>query len=193
MKKLYVALLAIILICFTGCEDKKYDANSTIKEGSTQVLTDKNIKRMTGTFTLKNAKNNTHSVEILEKELFFSDVEQPLLLIYLFPSDCSSCVTNLMSFIELQKQYKKQLFIASIEFNNKKSTFELSSKDKVNFHVSSLAADAPFVQTLQNSLHIDVNLSKPLTVIYKNGHLYSYFEGLVPIEMIKHDIQQAKE
>ena len=196
MKKRYLLFLPIILLCFTGCEDKKPDENSMLVDENIKLFTDKNqkirnIKRKAGTFTLNDAENSIHPVKILEKKLAFSRVKQPLLLIHLFPSDCSPCLIHLASFSKLQKKYKKQLFIAGIILDEKKTNPSSLPKYKANLYISSLESNDTFVQTLQNSIHTNANLSEPLTVIYKDGYLYSYFEGLIPIEMIEYDIQQA--
>lgn len=167
-------------------------------ENNTNIFTDKDknirdVKRMAGTFTLESTQNVIHPVKILEKKLSFSRLKQPLVLLYLFPSDCSSCLIHMMSFSKVQKKYKQQLFVAGVALNGNKTKSVSLGKYKANFFVSSLESNDTFVQTLQNSLHINADLSKPLSVLYKDGQLYSYFEGLIPIEMIEYDIQQALE
>jgi hypothetical protein len=67
------------------------------------------------------------------------------------------------------------------------------AKQEVNYFTSYTKENDLFAYLLVQELHLDENFSIPLTVIYVDGAYFTHYEGIVPVEMIEYDIQQAKK
>ena len=204
------ALLIFIVFTLNNCEDKKHEAPAIPIENTTEIFTskDKNIQAskqkitkeqkvekvkkaeevnisilstkkevtpqeetISNDFTIKD-KQHIYRVNLLNRKLTFSNIQKPIIIINLFKSDCTACLSQINAFKKLEKKYNKELFILNL-FDN------TQDKEIINF-----------TRAVQHSLNMTTDIS-PLSVIYKNGDYYNHFEGLAPIEMINHDIQQA--
>ena len=193
----------LILFALNSCEDKKHETTIIPIENTTEIFTNKD-KKIPGNkqkvvkekkieevnmsilsqknitthgeitsndFTLKN-KQHTYHITLLNHKLTFRGTQKPIVFINLFKADCSACLSQISAFKKLERKYKKELFVLNL-------SDDMQNKELIRF-----------AHALQNSLEITINTS-PLSVIYKNGNYYNHFEGLAPIEMISHDIQQA--
>jgi thiol-disulfide isomerase/thioredoxin len=202
----FLASTLLILIVFTlnSCEDKKHEAPIIPIENTTEIFTskDKDIQSskqkekkvekveevnisilstkkevtsqdesVSNDFRLKD-KQHTYQVSLLNQRLTFLDIQKSIVIINFFKSDCTACLSQINAFKKLEKKYNKELFILNL-FDN------AQDKEIINF-----------TRAVQHSLDVTTDIS-PLSVIYKNGDYYNHFEGLAPIEMINHDIQQA--
>ena len=181
------ALLIFIVFTLNSCEDKKHEAPTIPVENTTETFTtkDENIQAskqkvedvtpqeetISNDFILKD-KQHIYQVNLLNQKLTFLDIQKPIVIINLFKSDCTACLSQINAFKKLEKKYNKELFILNL-FDN------TQDKEIINF-----------TRAVQHSLNMTTDIS-PLSVIYKNGDYYNHFEGLAPIEMINHDIQQA--
>jgi len=186
-----------MLVVFTlnSCEDKKHETPIIPIENTTEISINKdkkmqmhreetgkqkqkkesntplNEKNISGNFTLKD-KQHTYKVTLLNQKLTFQNIKKPIVIINLFKIDCSSCLAQVKSFKKSEKKYKEDLFVLNLFDNNQ-------DKEIINF-----------IHAIQSNFDITTK-TLPLTLIYKNGNYYSHFEGLAPIEMINHEIQQA--
>ena len=142
MHKISVLLLSILLIVFTGCEDKKQDNNGMLVENTTQVLKQNNIdtrddsvfkvqkkqpvqkqstitkmapiENVEGTFTLSNLSNEKYIVTLDNQKMTLLNKEEPIVIIHIFTTWCKPCIAEISYLNDLQSKYSKDLFIASI-------------------------------------------------------------------------------
>lgn len=163
MKKTTVLLFLTILVCFTGCEDKKPSETFIDKDNNTH-------QTVAQTFTVTN-KKQTQKITLLNQTLTFHNIQTPVVMITLFEHTCTPCISQIKSFKTLEQKYQNKLSIISLF---KKS----DAKDNIKF-----------AHAIYHSL--DIHTSLPLSIIYKHGKYYSHFEGVTPVEMITYDIQQA--
>ena len=220
---LYTLLSCFTLFSFTGCEDKKVQDPLIHVENTTEVLTqeDKNQSKEkqedvktagtkkdpstdeasasaslipTDTIILKDIQQNTHTLGIKEQKIIFQDIDRSIVILNFFSTWCVPCRGEIPYLSDLQKKYKKDLFIAGILVNDVLYDHTLKSfisKHHANYFISnSKQNDALFAKVIED-LHLPENLSTPLTVIYKDGDYYTHYEGAVPVEMIDHDIEQV--
>jgi len=196
-------LLILIVFTLNSCEKDKHETPTILIENTTEVfiskdksiqtnkqkvieeetVEEKNItmlsqenatthtKNISNDFTLKD-EQHTYQVTLLNRSLTFSGTQKPIIIINLFKSNCAACLSQINVFKKLEKKYSKELFVLNL-FDN------AQDKEIINF-----------AYAIQNNLDITLG-TKPLSVIYTNGVYYNHFEGLAPIEMINHDIQQA--
>jgi hypothetical protein len=67
------------------------------------------------------------------------------------------------------------------------------AKNQINYYLSSYTQNNDFASLVAKTLHLPQNFDIPLSVMYVEGKYFTHYEGIVPIEMIEYDIQQAKK
>ena len=172
VKKTNVLLFLIILVYFTGCEDKKSTETFTSNDTKIQIVQEDIPNTNARTFIVKN-KQKTEKITLLNEILTFHTIQAPIVMINLFKPTCTTCISQIKSFDTLEKEYQKKLSIVTLF--------------KKNDHKNNIY----FAHALYRSLGLDIDTSLPLSIIYKKGKYYSHFIGSTPIEMITYDIQQA--
>ena len=202
MKKITALLFITVLLCFTGCEDKKSDVpektTKSIKKKTTQedtnispLKTDPEAKK----FTLNDIDNKNYTFYFHKKDIFIENVPQKFVLLNFFATWCPPCEGQIPYISDLEKKYKNKLFVAGILVNdNNKEYHELeafSAKHTIDYFISNSKENDIFAIELLKSQDIAENFQLPLTILYKNGKYYAHYEGAVPIEMIEHDLKNA--
>ncbi len=217
VNKINPLLLIIILICFalfsffSGCEDKKDKDSLIAVEHTTELLMQKDkdqqkrpetqkkpisahIPVPTDIFTLSDIQQNKYTLAIGNQKMAFDTIAQPIVILNFFSTWCSPCRAEIPYLSDLQKKYKKKVFIAGIVINDTQSIDTLKqfmNKYHADYFISNGQQNDLFASKMVKELQLSDNFSIPLTVIYKNGNYYTHYEGVVPVEMIDHDIQEA--
>ncbi len=200
-------LLFVLLLWLTACEEKASNNNTVPVENTTEVFTQKDKQKQsvqnttiqsqsTGTFTLNSTQNISLKLMLSKKALSIDSKDVPLVLLNICSKTSSACITQISSLSQLQKKYKKHLFIVSVwdKYTKKSDINTYQQYKKANYFIShdtNSTDNDNFISTLFASLQIDQHTKLPLNVIYKKGKYYSHFEGPAPIEMLYHNIQQA--
>ena len=156
------------------------------KFSPTQTLTD--------TFTLSGIQQNTYTISIVDQKITLQDIDQSIVILNFFSTWSAPSRGEIPYLSDLQKKYKKDLFIAGILVNDvlyDNTLKEFISKHHANYFISNSKQNDAFFSKVIKELHLLENVSLPLTVIYKNGDYYTHYEGAVPVEMIDHDIRQV--
>ena len=205
MKKIIVLLFITVLLCLTGCEDKKCDSS---EENTTGIIneicvivdtdrftlkTDKEAKK----FTLNDIDNKNYTFYFNKKNILIEDVSQKILLLNFFATWCPPCRGQIPYINDLKEKYKKDLFVAGILVNDDDKEYhelkDFSTKHNIDYFISNSKQNDTFAIELLKDIGIAENFRLPLTILYKNGKYYTHYEGAVPIEMIDHDIKKAME
>jgi thiol-disulfide isomerase/thioredoxin len=153
-------------------------------------------KKATHLFTLVNTKNQSHEVTLSDQKITLLQNEKPIIMLNLFATWCPPCIGQIAYFNDLQKKYQKELFVTGILTHDnidKPSLETFMAKQQINYFISHTTDNDAFASLLANELQLDENFSIPLTVIYVDGEYFTHYEGIVPVEMIEYDIQQAKK
>ena len=209
------------LFFITGCEDKKVQDVIIPVENTTEVLTVKKEEKKqdpleiqkeietqkeiireefsasptpTDTFTLSNIQQNTHTVSIIDQKMTLQDIDQSIVILNFFNTWSAPSRGEIPYLADLQKKYKKNLFVTGILVNDTIEETALKAftlKYHANYFISNHKQNDALFSTVIKALHLSKNVSLPLTVIYKDGDYYTHYEGAVPIEMIDHDIRQV--
>ena len=206
MKKIIVLLFITILICFTGCEDKKCDIpledNTTDTIDKTCDIVDTNKSTLKTNiyakkFKLNDIENKDHTFYFDKKNILIDGISQNFVLLNFFATWCPPCNGQIPYIADLEEKYKKDLFVTGILVNdNNKEYPELkgfSTEHHINYFISNSKENDIFAIELLKDLNIAENFQLPLTILYKNGKYYAHYEGAVPVEMIEHDIKKAME
>ncbi len=213
-------LLCFTLFFFTGCEDKKVQKTVIPAENTTEILTVKKEETQdtqgaeetiviqkeiihkefsegeapADAFTLSDIQQNTYTVSIVDQKMTFQTIDQSIVILNFFSTWSAPSCGEIPYLSDLQKKYKKDLFIAGILVNDvlqDNMLKEFISKHHANYFISNHKQNDALFSKVTKALHLPENVSLLLTVIYKNGDYYTHYEGAVPIEMIDHDIQQV--
>jgi len=194
VKKINILFLTAVLLCFTGCEDKKPDTTvkkTTIEDFNKTKETNESKKH---TFSLRDLNGSNYSVSIENKHIKISTVNQKLILLNFFATWCPPCKGEIPYLADLQKKYKDRLFIAGILVNDSPDDKTLKAFTEtygINYFISNAKDNDAFVKLAVQKLQLDENFPIPLTILFKNGNYYAHYEGAVPVEMLEHDIKEA--
>jgi len=171
----------------------------TVSQETTQRIQDKprtTTVHLTDTFTLSNLKKENFTVTITNKKLTFKESTKAITLVSFFATWCPPCLYQIPYFNDLQKKYSNNLLIASILIHDTIKQEELKSfiaKNQINYYLSYNNQNNDLASLVAKTLHLSKDFSIPLTVMYVEGKYFTHYEGIVPIEMIEYDIQQAKK
>ena len=204
MKKIIALLFITVLLCLTGCEDKKPDTpieenrtviiqqKTTIKDANRSTLkTSSDAKK----FKLNDMENKDHTFYFDKKNIFIENIPQKFLLINFFATWCPPCRGQIPYINDLKEKYKKDLFVAGFLVNDDDKEYHelkaFSAEHNINYFISNSKENDVFAMELLKDISIAENFQLPLTILYKNGKYYSHYEGAVPVEMIEHDLKNA--
>lgn len=194
MKKINILFLTAVLLCFTGCEDKKPDTavkKTTIENSNKTQETNRSKKYI---FSLSDFNESNYSVSIENKHIEINTVNQELILLNFFATWCPPCKGEIPYLADLQKKYEGRLFIAGILVNDSpddKTLKAFAETYGINYLISNAKDNDAFVKLAVQKLQLDENFPIPLTILFKNGNYYAHYEGAVPVEMLEHDIKEA--
>ncbi len=208
MKNIKLLLLSTLLLCFTGCEDKKNaETNTSIaskehnkslsqidNSADTQALKKQAELRKKHSFVLNDLNDDNRSISIENKHLIIDKVKEKLILVNFFATWCPPCKGEIPYLADLKKKYKTDLFIAGILVNDTpdaKSLKNFIDKYAINYYISISEQNDALAKFVSKRLELDENFPIPLTILFKNGDYYSHYEGAVPVEMLEYDIKKA--
>jgi thiol-disulfide isomerase/thioredoxin len=187
-------------------QDKRFKLEKTKEDMLDNIshnLTDETTKveipapeKNTATFTLVNTKEVNHTVTLSGQKFVFHTSQKPIVLVNLFATWCPPCIGEIPYLNDLQKKYQNELFVTGIlthDTIDQPSLETFMAKNQVNYFISNGTENDAFSNLLASTLHLPENFSIPLTVMYVEGEYFTHYEGIVPVEMIEYDIQQAKQ
>jgi len=202
VKHINILLLTAVVFFFTACEEKKSEEiNNTITERneSNAVVAEKISKAFTEeekyTFLLSDMQDQNHTFRIENKHITLSDIDQKLILVHFFATWCPPCQGEAPYLADLQNKYGKDLFILGLLVNDSPSKEELEvfrERYGVNYFISNTKENDAVSKLAIEKLQLPADHPLPLTILFKDGHYYSHYEGAVPVEMLEHDIKNAK-
>lgn len=182
----------VVIFLLLACDDNKTKPQTTNTR-------EENTPR--DTFILEDTAGKTYSLTLSNGKLLFHKSFQGIVLINLFSTWCNPCEGMSPYLSDLQKKYAKDVFIAGVpthDLADKKAINSFIQKENLEYFISYAKDNEAFVllliESLQNlNIIKDNNFSIPLTLMYVEGNYFTHYEGIVPIEMIDYDIQQAQK
>jgi len=192
--------LLLILFFISGCNENK----EKIKNASLapkEIIMDGRIElagikedNSRNKFHLIDVDENDLNITISRDKLYFSNVSKPIFLINFFASWSPPCRGEVTELGKLQKRYSKDLFVLGITVNDDLNGTQMRyfmKKYGINYFVSIAKDNKRFTDYMLKSLKLPDNFPIPLSIIYKDGKYYRYYEGAMPIEMIDYEVKQA--
>ena len=179
----FIKLLQVPTAELEGRIEEELDENPALEEGA-------------DTFILRNTKAFPYKVTISNEKVIFHENAKPIVLINLFATWCPPCVGQLAYLNDLQKKHEKELFIVGVITHDTIDEPQLKTfiaKNQLSYFVSNSPHNDAFASLLASTLKEPENFDIPLTAIYVNGQYFTHYEGVVPVEMIEYDLEQAKK
>jgi len=188
-----IFLLALIVLLFTSCNDEEAQSSVTLADvaKTTETNTSKNH-----TYLLSDFQNRDLNIRVEDKKLFVQEVKTSLVLINLFASWCIPCKGQLPYLKELQKIHKDDLSIIGLLVNDSTKREDIDTLLKryhINYSVSQTKANDKLLKYLTTILELPQNYTIPLSILYKDGKLFRYYEGAIPMEMLEIEIKNAQK
>lgn len=201
-------ILALILLMLSGCDEKnqghtplhtadtptQQPAHNWAKQAeanrSEPTKTDNGTRSDKG-YTLSNDRNDTRTISVVNGQVGISESNATVTLLYFFTPDSQACRAEAAYFPDLKKRFRETLEIIGIVLHPTKYETALSAfVEDVNasFFISDAATNMPFAEKVFERFSFDSAYPVPITILYRNGEFYRYYEGAVPVEMLEHDI-----
>jgi thiol-disulfide isomerase/thioredoxin len=188
---LLFSLILFTLILFTGCSKKNESGEQNMTtHGSNSAGREWSAR----TFLLSGTDHRECNLTMNDNNVNCHKRDQTLLLINLFASWCPPCRAEIPALNTLQRKYAKDLFIIGILVNDEQNNTQINAvmnKYGGDYFVSGTKEGQAFVNHLIKSLKLPENYPIPLSILYRNGKLYRYYEGAMPIEIMENEIDKA--
>jgi len=200
-------LLLFLVFFFGACETKtSQETQTSQKTKHTEALNPNPIQKniilehklnaLSDTFTLSSLSGEYYTVTVSNKKVTFKESHQGIILLSFFATWSLPCLPEIPYLNILQKQYSKDLFIAGILVHDKIKADDFKTfikKHSIDYYLSNSPQNNKFASLVSKTLKLPKAFSIPLTVMYVGGEYFTHYEGIVPIEMIRYDIEQAQE
>ena len=190
-------LFSMIVLLFNGCS-KKEEQDNNITTGK-KILKSKKVcidKNLTISFVLKDMSSRELNITTIDGRVLTPQIRQPLVLFNLFSSWCKPCMGQMPYLNELQKMYQNDLFVVGVLIpttEDKESVARGLKESLIEYFISYSNNNSLFINYLTRVLQLPQKFSIPLSILYKNGRLYRYYEGAVPMEILEIEIINAKK
>jgi len=183
--------LITLSLVFTACSsDKKAsteDANSIIDAPiKTAVAPNK--------FELTSITDKKYTIKKDKDGFYLKDNKNKIILLDIFATWCPPCRAEASHLTSLQKKYPNDLVVIGITIedgipNEKLENFKHQSD--AEYILVNSKTNATLVDAVISSLKMDKNFGIPLMVMYKDGQLIRYYQGITEEEFIESDIKIA--
>jgi len=153
-------------------------------------------KNVSDTFEILDMQKETYTATVSQEGLIFQNNRKPIVLVQLFATWCTPCVGEIAYLNDLQETNQEDLFVAGVLTRDTIDTSTLNAftqEHHINYKIMYSENNDALATHIVQQLDIQGTFPIPLIVIYLNGKYYTHYEGSVPVEMVKHDIKQAKK
>lgn len=201
MKNISLLLSFLLVFFLTACskkdEQREISISSIIEDiNHSEDLNQSSLQaeEAARSFILRDVDGRDLNITVDGGTMTFQNVEQPLLLLNFFATWCPPCRGELPDLTHLQKKHVKDLFVVGVLVNDEQNSTQLRrfmKKHDVNYFISHASDNDDLVAVVIRKLKLPENFPIPLSVLYKNGRLYRYYEGAMPIEMLENELKQA--
>jgi len=179
--KLTITVIAIFLF-FVGCADESSSTSQTIIPKT--VLP--KPKPQKTTFLLE-GEEGTLKATIKENKILLEPQEKPIDLLLFFTSWCPSCKAQIPELERLYHSFSNDLRVVLVGLDKD------ACKEKFDFFCSkSYKENEEFARRVYTKLHAGANMPIPLLLVLTRGNYFIHYVGAVPYEILKSDLQRAK-
>jgi len=145
-------------------------------------------------FIFKDLQGQTSTIKMKDDIYSFSNIQQPIIMITLFSTWCPPCRGQIPHLSNLQKKFKKYLFImgALVHDDIKDEAFQkfINAQKALFFISKNQKENLKFAHMITPKLGLTQEFPMPLMVMFFKGKYFTHYEGSMPEEMIESDIEQ---
>ena len=182
--------LSFFLLIFVSCNEKRIKEENNI---SNQKINHRNT--IDKTFDLTGIFNQHYKVSIQENKIKIN-TNKPITIINIFNPFSTLSYTHMKSLNQLQKEYHQNIFTLSLslEDTTKKRLLELTATYNLNYLIVNTTPESKNLAILlKKQISYTKNYILPLTIVYLKGKYFTYYEGIVPLEMMRYDLTEAEK
>jgi thioredoxin-like negative regulator of GroEL len=144
-------------------------------------------------FTLHDVDGRTTSLTLQKGHLEIGRVTQPKILLHFFTTQADVCRAMLPYLSDLQRKNAQSLFVLGVvvpDGPDAKRLRTFMEQNDATFFIAEGSDNNALMRTVAADLSLEENYPLPLTVLFDRGHYVTHYEGVVPIEMIRHDLDR---
>jgi len=195
MKSASLLVFLLLMMAVAGCSKKGGNEENTTAALSEKAKTPHIPESpQARSFLLKDIDERELNITIEGKRIASRDIDQSLILLNFFATWCPPCRGELPDFSQLQRKHAKDLFIIGILVNDEQNSTQLRSfmkKYGANYFISYAKENDELASLIIKDLNLSENFPIPLSVLYREGSFYRYYEGAAPVEMMENELKQA--
>jgi len=188
---LYLLLIVTVLFSISKDVPKESHTSSLIPQAQ-KMLTQSESKEYL--FTFENLEGQVSTLTMKDDVYNFSNIQQPIVMVALFSTWCPPCRGQIPHLTNLQKKFKKELFIVGALVHDsirEESLQKFIYAQKALFFVSkNQKENLKFADMITPRLRLQKEFPLPLMILFFKGKYFTHYEGSMPEEMIESDIQQ---
>ncbi len=145
-------------------------------------------------FKFENLQNQITTLKMRDDKYSFSNIKQPIVIVMIFSTWCPPCRGQIPHLTNLQKRFKKELFMIGAVVHDDIKDINLEKfikREKVLFFISKNQKERlRFSSMIAPKLGLTDKFPMPLMIIFFKGKYFTHYEGTMPEEMIESDIEQ---
>lgn len=146
------------------------------------------------TFKFEDLKRESSILTMRDDIYKFSNIKQDIVMVVLFSTWCPPCRGEIPHLSNLQKRFKKSLFIIGALFHDNIKDRDLKrfiNRGKALFFISKNQKESlKFIEMITPKLGLTKEFPMPLMILFFKGKYFTHYEGSMPEEMIESDIEQ---
>ena len=209
--------LLIIALGMTGCDKKEKTQNALPTENTTELvctvkaespeatveeekplseIPDEEPKpaktSVNATFALNGVKKKPLKLIVNDDHLTVENTLKTAVLINIFDPEVDESAALVPYLSKIKKEDQDVLILGipdkSLDKQELRSWLETHEAD---YFISASEENHKLEETITAILEIE-QPQLPLTILYRDGKYFSHYEGIIPVEMLIHDIQSSK-
>ena len=173
-----ICSLCVIFGFLTGCQESQIQQTQEV-----------DISTISLKFKAKTLDDKNISISAKESKFSFN-TDKEIVFLYLFDTSCVECKGAFGYLISLQEKYTEDIHTVSVGYTDQ--TFDPRLAHELlqvrgNLPLSYAPTNKILIDTLVE--HLSIGYKLPLGVLFHNGKIIKYYQGVTPIEMIEADIR----
>lgn len=148
----------------------------------------------TNEFVLTGLDKTQYVIKKENNGFILQDAKDKIIILDIFATWCPPCRVEASHLSSLQKKYKDSLLVIGVTVENSIKNSKLEAfRDENDAHYVLVNSDTNehLIDAVASELKIGRDFGIPLVVMYKNGELVNFYQGVTEEEFIESDIKKA--
>ncbi len=202
MRIITALVFSTLLSTLPGCTETKKSSTHTAEKNDTHIIAQKELNKPASSnkhiqdpqsFTLESTQKKTYRLSLLlNGNIESKDSDNKIVILNLAYLNDTLSLEQMKTVSKLQRKYPKQLRVVTLLLDETEKIATPTiflNRHHIDHFVSLGKENQKIAKILYKSLHLKKE-TIPLCILYNKSEIYSYFEGITPLEMLKSDIEQ---